>query len=105
LLNLIRNAAEAILEAENGRREVLVQAKRSGPGLVELSVIDTGRGFASSFADEVPLPLSTTKPDGLGIGLSLCRSIAEAHGGALMIRNTGSGARVSISLPIAENRS
>jgi len=105
LLNLIRNAAEAILEAENGRREVLVRAKRSGPGLVELSVIDTGRGFASSFADEVPLPLSTTKPDGLGIGLSLCRSIAEAHGGALMIRNTGSGARVSISLPVAENRS
>ena len=102
LLNLIRNAAEAIIEAHKGRREILVQAKRSSADFVELSVIDTGRGFASSFAGEVPFPLSTTKPDGLGIGLALCRSIAEAHGGALMIRNTGSGAHVGISLPIVE---
>ena len=103
LLNLIRNAAEAIIAARNGRRDIVVQARRLSPGLVELSVTDTGTGFASTFAGDVPFPLSTTKPDGLGIGLSLCRSIAEAHGGALMIRNTGSGARVSISLPVAED--
>jgi C4-dicarboxylate-specific signal transduction histidine kinase len=102
LLNLIRNAAEAIIAVEDGRREIVIQAARSNPGLVELSVIDTGTGFASSFAGDVPFPLSSTKPEGLGIGLSLCRSIAEAHGGALAIRNTGSGARVSISLPVAE---
>jgi len=102
LLNLIRNAAEAIIAAEDGRREIVVQATRSNPGAVELSIIDTGTGFASSFAGDVPFPLSSTKPEGLGIGLSLCRSIAEAHGGALTIRNTGYGARVSISLPVAE---
>ena len=102
LLNLIRNAAEAIIAADDGRREIVVQASRSHPGFVELSVIDTGTGFASSFAGDVPFPLSSTKPEGLGIGLSLCRSIAEAHGGALTIRNTGSGARVSISLPVSE---
>src|SRR5262245_21772633 len=102
LLNLIRNAAEAIIAAEDGRREIVVQATRSNPASVELSIIDTGTGFASSFAGDVPFPLSSTKPEGLGIGLSLCRSIAEAHGGALTIRNTGSGARVSISLPVAE---
>jgi two-component system, LuxR family, sensor kinase FixL len=102
LLNLIRNGAEAIIAAEDGRREIIIQASRSNPGLVELSVVDTGTGFASSFAGDVSFPLSSTKPEGLGIGLSLCRSIAEAHGGALTIRNTGSGARVSISLPVAE---
>jgi len=103
LLNLIRNAAEAIIAARNGRRDIVVRARRLSPGLVELSVTDTGTGFASTFAGDVPFPLSTTKPDGLGIGLSLCRSLAEALGGAFMIRNTGSGARVSISLPVAED--
>jgi two-component system, LuxR family, sensor kinase FixL len=102
LLNLIRNAAEAIGEQRNGTREITVQARRTGPDVVELSVVDTGGGFAATLAGAVPVPLSTTKPDGLGIGLSLCRSIAEAHGGTLVIRNTGSGACVSISLPIAE---
>ena len=102
LLNLIRNAVEAIVDAKADRREIIVQAKRVDPHLVRLTVLDTGPGFPSGFASDIPLPLSTTKPDGLGIGLSLCRSIAEAHGGALSIRNGETGARVSISLPIAE---
>jgi signal transduction histidine kinase len=101
LLNLMRNSIEAIAEAGAGRGQITIDARRSGPGLLELTVSDTGPGFRSPFFEDVPLPLTSTKPDGLGIGLPLCRSIAEAHGGKLSIRTTGRGASVSISLPTA----
>lgn len=102
LLNLIRNSMDAIAEAEGAAGQIAIQASRRCPQAVELTVSDTGPGFPSSFADNVPLPLSTTKPDGLGVGLSLCRSIAEAHGGTLSIRTSGRGASVGITLPITE---
>lgn len=100
LLNLIRNSVEAI---GSGRRDALGQISIVAvrrPRFVELSVRDNGPGFAAVFGGEVPPPLSTTKPDGLGIGLSLCRSIAEAHGGSLSLRSTRDGAAVSVLLPV-----
>jgi two-component system sensor kinase FixL len=102
LLNLIRNSMDAIADANAGSRQITIQATRIASQLIEVTVSDTGPGFPSSFEHGAPLPLTTTKPEGLGIGLSLCRSIAEAHGGNLSIRTSRSGARVGISLPIAE---
>jgi signal transduction histidine kinase len=99
LLNLIRNSAEAIVAASSTPRHITVRARAQGTSCVEISVRDTGPGFPASFPDGVPPPLSTTKVDGLGIGLSLCRSIAEAHGGTLTIQTSRSGATVRITLP------
>jgi two-component system sensor kinase FixL len=102
LLNLIRNSVEAISDAELFTRQITVRAESVRPGSIELTVSDTGPGFPSSLSGDGPLPLSTTKPDGLGVGLSLCRSIAEAHGGSLSIRTSHRGASVSIVLPTVE---
>ena len=102
LLNLIRNSVDAIAEAKAGAGQIVVAARRASPQFIELTVTDTGPGFPASFADDAPLPLTTTKPDGLGIGLSLCRSIAEAHGGNLSIRTSHTGACVGVSLVIAK---
>ena len=101
LLNLIRNSMDAIGNANAGARQITIQANRIDQ-VIEVVVADTGPGFPAGFAGDAPLPLTTTKPDGLGIGLSLCRSIAEAHGGNLSIRSSHTGARVGISLPLAE---
>jgi two-component system, LuxR family, sensor kinase FixL len=101
LLNLIRNSVEAIGgETRLRPGQISIVAVRQ-PNFVELSVRDNGPGFSSAFGGDPPPPLSTTKPDGLGIGLSLCRSIAEAHGGTLSIRSSRDGATVSVLLPVA----
>ena len=101
LLNLIRNSVDAISSCRKlGEGEITVRAMGDG-SCVELSVRDNGPGFAPQFGGELPPPLSTTKLDGLGIGLALCRSIAEAHGGGLSVQSTASGATVSIRIPAA----
>jgi C4-dicarboxylate-specific signal transduction histidine kinase len=99
LLNLIRNSAEAIVAAKSQRREITVRARRGRDHVVEVSVEDTGPGFPAPFGEGGPPPLSSTKVDGLGIGLSLCRSITEAHGGALSIESGRWGAAVHLTLP------
>ena len=101
LLNLIRNSVEAITETAKTARQISIRARRRPP-FVELGVHDTGPGFGPGINISLPTPLSTTKAEGLGIGLSLCRSIAEAHGGALLINSSPDGASVAITLPIAE---
>ena len=102
LINLIRNSAEAIAEANCATRQIRIVAERREPQFVRLSVSDSGPGFPPAFGGDAPPPLQTSKPDGLGIGLSLCRSIAEAHGGELCIHSGRDGATVTITLPIAE---
>ena len=101
LLNLVRNSVEAITDANMMHGQITVRARRKPPSFVELAVNDTGPGFPGGFNIALPTPLSTTKAEGLGIGLSLCRSIAEAHGGNLSISSTPDGASVAITLPIA----
>jgi two-component system, LuxR family, sensor kinase FixL len=102
LLNLIRNSAEAITGEAVAQGHITILARRKPP-FVELGVHDTGPGFGAGFSFGLPAPLSTTKAEGLGIGLSLCRSIAEAHGGTLSIDSTPDGASVAIMLPIAKD--
>ena len=102
LLNLIRNSIEAMQDLEGRSRQITIQAWHDRSGRVELSVSDTGPGFDPEFDADDPMALKSTKPGGLGIGLPLCRTILHAHGGELHIQSERLGARVTLSLPIAE---
>jgi len=102
LLNLVRNAIEAIVAANMERREVKLSALQPQPGLVEITVRDTGPGIAEERAHRVFEPFYTTKPDGIGIGLALSRSIVDAHGGRLWVEAGSGGAVFHLTLPVAQ---
>ena len=68
---------------------------------VEVRVADNGPGFPPHFVDSAFLPLTSTKAEGLGVGLSLCRSIIEAHGGQIWLSSNTDGAAIRFTLPIA----
>jgi signal transduction histidine kinase len=99
LINLLRNAIEAI---GNMRGSVLIAAKQFGAEFIEIRVVDTGPGFPPTLLESAFLPLSSSKAEGLGIGLPLCRSIVEAHGGKLWIDDGAQGGAVHFTLPIAK---
>ncbi len=82
LLNLIRNAIEAM--QESGRRELVVATELlSADGLAEVRVSDTGPGIPADIASQLFQPFVTTKKHGMGVGLSICRTIIESHGGKI----------------------
>jgi PAS domain S-box-containing protein len=81
LVNLIRNALEAM--AKSKRPELEVTTARLDEETVEIAVADTGPGIAKDVADHLFEPFVSTKREGMGLGLSICRSIVEAHGGKL----------------------
>jgi two-component system, LuxR family, sensor kinase FixL len=101
VLNLVRNAVEAMEQVE--RRELTVGTREvSGQGMVEVIVADTGPGIAPELADRLFQPFVTTKPTGMGLGLSICREIVEAHHGRLTTAPVSSGGTVfRVTLPIA----
>jgi len=106
IVNLVRNAAEALTEAGRNDGRVVVEAEREAAGSVILRVRDNGPGFDPGVAERAVMPFTTTKADGLGLGLSLARSIVEGHGGRLSIESSSMGAVVSFTLPApAEPRS
>jgi len=82
LLNLIINAIDAMRDVGEEERELLIST-RDGPDGVSVEVRDSGQGFAPAALERVFEPFYTTKPEGMGMGLSICRSIIEAHGGRL----------------------
>lgn len=82
ILNLIRNALEAMESSERRELDVSTSHLRSA-GVVELRVADTGRGLDPDIAQRLFQPFLTTKKNGMGIGLSICREIIEAHGGQI----------------------
>lgn len=99
LLNLMRNAMEAMEGA--ARRELTVQAERL-PDMLRISVADTGSGLAPEIAEKLFQPFVTTKADGMGIGLSICRTIIESHGGQIWAEpSERGGTAFRFSLPIA----
>lgn len=83
LVNLVRNAVEAMRGAD--RRELRVATAVLSPDAVEVSVADTGPGLAADLDGRLFQPFVTTKPDGMGIGLAISRSIVEGHGGVLEV--------------------
>ena len=83
ILNLVVNAMEAMSGQNNARRELLLSTERAEPEGVHVAVQDTGPGLAPGAAERLFEAFYTSKPNGLGLGLSICRSIIEAHGGQL----------------------
>ena len=101
LLNLIMNGVEAMRETER-TRELSVSSTLAEPGSsVLVTVGDTGTGFDPAVADRMFQPFFTTKPDGTGMGLTICRSIVEAHGGRLWVSpRAPHGADVRFTVPL-----
>jgi PAS domain S-box-containing protein len=103
LVNLIINAIEAMRDVGEEERELLI-ISRNEPDGVSVEVRDSGLGFAQATVDRVFEAFYTTKPSGLGLGLSICRSIIEAHGGRLWASaNLARGASFQFALPAIAN--
>jgi len=101
LLNLIVNAADAMSETPPGDR-LLVVATVMQDGAARIEIRDRGSGIAQDALASVFEPFVTTKQDGLGLGLAICRSIVTAHGGGMWARNNPEGgATLAVSLPLA----
>jgi signal transduction histidine kinase len=100
LVNLIRNASEAM--SESPRRHLTIASHALGPDKLELSIADTGPGLPPAVREKLFQPFVTTKATGMGVGLSICRFIIEAHGEKLQVAdNPGGGTVFSFTLPVA----
>jgi two-component system, LuxR family, sensor kinase FixL len=98
LLNLMRNAVEAMENSE--RRELIVSSALVPDDMIEIAVTDTGAGIAPEISAQLFQPFITTKRQGMGVGLSISRTIVEAHGGSIVTRpNPGGGTMFSFTLP------
>ncbi|MBO0752117.1 MAG: MASE1 domain-containing protein [Bradyrhizobiaceae bacterium] len=101
LLNLVRNSIDAISAARRREGTIVIEARIKDADFVEVGVCDSGPGFPLERAENPFLPLSSTKKEGLGVGLSLCRSLIEAHGGRIWLDAKVPGAAMYFTLPIA----
>jgi PAS domain S-box-containing protein len=104
ILNLVRNASEAMSGVDDRQRQLLIQTEPDEGGQVRLSVHDAGVGFNPQVVDRLFDSFYTTKNDGMGIGLSVSRSIIASHHGRLWATlHEGPGATFSFSIPFAHN--
>jgi signal transduction histidine kinase len=97
VLNLVRNSLDAMQTVRS--RHLTISARQEG-GNVEVSVRDTGKGVAQDLRDRIFEPFHSSTTSGMGIGLSLCRSIVEAHGGRIWFKAQEDGAEFTFSLPV-----
>jgi PAS domain S-box-containing protein len=105
IMNLIINAIEAMSGVGKGSKALLINTGQERSGDVLVSVRDSGPGLAVEGLDRLFDAFYTTKPGGMGMGLSICRSIIEAHGGRIWaLRNVGPGATFEFTLPVASVR-
>jgi C4-dicarboxylate-specific signal transduction histidine kinase len=101
IINLIVNALQAMTGKEGGAISLTISTERIDTGGIRISVADTGSGIQAEHLRNLFDPFFTTKKDGLGMGLSICRSIIESHGGEISATNNGAGgATVSFELPV-----
>jgi two-component system sensor kinase FixL len=100
ILNLLRNSMEEMARA-GGARQIALSAGPAGDGMVEIAVADSGPGIPRELADRLFTPFATTKEGGMGLGLSISRSIIEAHGGQIRAeaKEAGAGAEIRFTLP------
>uniref|UniRef100_UPI00333E7567 sensor histidine kinase n=1 Tax=Castellaniella defragrans TaxID=75697 RepID=UPI00333E7567 len=100
VVNLVQNAMQAMRETPPASRRIDIATRRAGPA-VEVTVADSGPGIPEAQLEQVFMPFFSTRIDGLGLGLNICRTIVEAHGGRLTAANRPQGGAVfSVTLPI-----
>ena len=100
---MLLNSLYALRNATRERRQILIHAARSVEDTILFSVEDNGDGFEPDRLSDLFVPFYTTKPDGIGLGLSISKTIVEAHGGRIHAENRlAGGARVWFSLPVAK---
>ncbi|MDO8933937.1 MAG: PAS domain S-box protein, partial [Rhodocyclaceae bacterium] len=103
LLNLLKNAIEAMQATAPKDRVVEVRAHTAGDGSIVVAVADRGCGIVFDSAEQLFAPFYTTKPEGMGMGLNICRSIVELHEGHLTVEpNSGGGSVFRFTLPAGE---
>ena len=100
ILNLVRNAMEAMLDPRITRRRLKVRTRSAGANAVTVEVEDSGPGLSPEVRDKLFDPFVTTKPHGMGLGLSISKGIIEAHKGRLYCEETGSGTLFRFVLPL-----
>jgi two-component system, LuxR family, sensor kinase FixL len=95
---------EEMARAGTAAREIALEARPSPdePGMIEMALADTGPGFPPAIVERLFTPFATTKESGMGLGLSVSRSIIEAHGGRIWAvdRPAGGGAEIRFTLPV-----
>lgn len=100
LLNLIMNACEAMETGAASQRRIVISIERMAGGSIALAVADTGGGISDALLPKLFQPFTSTKPQGMGLGLSISRSIVKAHGGTLCAHNNAAGgATLQLRLP------
>jgi signal transduction histidine kinase len=103
ILNITRNGIESMQQAPPHERELTIRSRFNQRGAVEIEIADTGSGIPAAMIGNQFESFFTTKPDGLGMGLSICRSILELHNGRLCAtRNPGRGSTFHVTLPVAQ---
>ena len=102
ILNLVQNAIEAMQETSKQEKRIHLQTNKTADEMIEVTLSDTGPGFTKDVINKVFMPFFTTKAHGRGMGLAICRSIVEAHGGQFTIY-PGSNQKswIRFSLPIS----
>lgn len=100
ILNLLRNGVDAMVSNDDGHRHLLLTAKQTGPEDIRVEVIDEGPGVPDNVRDSLFNAFFTTKDTGMGMGLAICRTIIQAHGGKLdFMNNDNGGATFYFTLP------
>jgi signal transduction histidine kinase len=106
ILNLILNAIEAMGDIDEGTRELQINTEREVAGGVLVTVRDSGPGLDPADVEQVFTAFYTTKPKGMGMGLAICRSMVEAHGGRMWASaNEPRGAVFQFTLPLERDES
>ena len=106
LINLISNAIQAMQQSTQAKRSISIITAKGNGSEIQVHVEDSGPGIDPERLEGIFEPLTTSKPGGLGMGLSICCSIAQAHGGRIWAENIPEGgARISFTLPAAEKTS
>jgi PAS domain S-box-containing protein len=104
ICNLVRNSVEAMAEANSARRDITIRTHMLGDDSVEIEIADTGPGIDEAVIDQVFDQFFTTKREGVGMGLSISRSIVESHGGHVRAESGGTGATFRFTLPTSEQQ-